>query len=92
MPCVQGIDIPTTFKCYNQMYTENKRSGRTEYYQIVALQKEMSDIDKCIECGKCEMHCPQHIEIRKKLKEAKKELQPWYYKIGIKLIRLFKFW
>ena len=92
MPCVQGIDIPTTLKCYNQMYTENKRSGRTEYYQIVALQKEMSDIDKCIECGKCEMHCPQHIEIRKKLKEAKKELQPWYYKIGIKLIRLFKFW
>lgn len=92
MPCPKGIDIPTAFRCYNQMYTENKRSGRLEYLQIVALQKEMSDIGNCVECGKCEMHCPQHIEIRKKLKEARKELLPFYYRIGIKLVRLFKFW
>lgn len=92
MPCPKGIDIPTAFKCYNQMYTENKKSGRLEYHQIVALQKEMSNISNCVECGKCESHCPQHIEIRKKLKEAEKELQPWYYKIGVKALRLFKFW
>lgn len=92
MPCPKGIDIPTAFRCYNQMYTENKKSGRSEYLQIVALQKEMSDISNCVECGKCEMHCPQHIEIRKKLKEARKELLPFYYRIGIKLVRLFKFW
>lgn len=92
MPCPKGIDIPTAFKCYNQMYTENKGSGRKEYHQIIALQKDMSDISNCIECGKCESHCPQHIQIREKLKEAKKELQPWYYQIGVKIIRLFKFW
>lgn len=92
MPCPKGIDIPTAFRCYNQMYTENKKSGRLEYLQIVALQKEMSDISNCVECGKCEMHCPQHIEIRKKLKEARKELLPFHYRIGIKLVRLFKFW
>lgn len=92
MPCPKGIDIPTAFRCYNQMYTENKKSGRSEYLQIIALQKEMSDISNCVECGKCEMHCPQHIEIRKKLKEARKELLPFYYRIGIKLVRLFKFW
>ncbi len=74
------------------MYTENKGAGRFEYMQIVALQKDMSDISKCIQCGKCEMHCPQHIEIRKKLKEAGKELQPWYYRAAIKVVRLFKFW
>ncbi len=92
MPCPRGIDIPTAFKCYNQMYIENKHSGRFEYHQITALQKNMSNISNCIECGKCESHCPQHIEIRKRLKEAKRELQPWYYKIGVKVIRLFKFW
>lgn len=92
MPCPKGIDIPTAFKCYNQMYTENKASGRMEYHQIVALQKEMSDISNCVECGKCESHCPQHIKIRKKLKEAQKELQPWHYRFGVKLVRLFKFW
>lgn len=92
MPCPKGIDIPTAFRCYNQMYTENKSSGRMEYLQIVALQKEMSDISKCVECGKCESHCPQHIEIRKKLKEAQKELLPFYYRVAIKVLRLFKFW
>ncbi len=92
MPCPQGVDIPTAFRCYNRMYTENKGAGRFEYMQIVALQKDMSDISKCIQCGKCEMHCPQHIEIRKKLKEAGKELQPWYYRAAIKVVRLFKFW
>jgi hypothetical protein len=92
MPCPKGIDIPTAFRCYNQMYTENKSSGRFEYAQITALQKDMSDISNCVECGKCESHCPQHIAIREKLKEAQKELQPFYLRLGVKLVRKFKFW
>lgn len=92
MPCPKGIDIPTAFRCYNRMFTENRATGRHEYMQIVALQKEMSDIGKCIECGKCESHCPQHLEIRRMLKEAQKNLLPWYYRLGIKVVRLFKFW
>lgn len=92
MPCPQGIDIPTAFRCYNRMYTENGWAGRFEYMQIVALQKEMSDVGKCIECGKCESHCPQHLEIRKELKAAGKKLQPWYFRVAVRLVRLFKFW
>lgn len=92
MPCPKGVDIPTAFRCYNQMYTEGKKSGRFEYMQITGLQKDMSDISKCIECGKCEMHCPQHIEIRENLKKARKELQPFPYRVALKLMRLFKFW
>lgn len=92
MPCPRGIDIPTAFRCYNRMHTENRATGRHEYMQIVALQKEMSDISKCIKCGKCERHCPQHLEIPRMLKEAQKNLQPWYYRVGIKVVRLFKFW
>ncbi len=92
MPCPEGIDIPTTFRCYNRMYTENAGAGRFEYIQIIALQKEMSDVSKCIECGKCESHCPQHLEIRRELKTAGKKLQPWYFRIGVRLARLFKFW
>ena len=92
MPCPKGVDIPTAFRCYNRMYTENKNAGRFEYAQIVAFQKEMSDMSRCIECGKCESHCPQHIQIRKELKEARKHLLPWYYVVIIKIARLFKFW
>ena len=92
MPCPKGIDIPTAFRCYNRMYAEQRGSGRHEYLQIVALQKDMASISSCVECGKCESHCPQHIEIRKELKNAEKDLMPWYYKIGVKAARLFKFW
>ncbi len=89
MPCPKGIDIPTAFKCYNQMYSESKASGRHEYAQIMMFQKNMVDLKTCIECGKCESHCPQHIEIRKELKNARKNLLPWYYRVVIRVARKF---
>ncbi|MCI8710517.1 MAG: aldo/keto reductase [Dorea sp.] len=92
MPCPKGIDIPAAFRCYNRMYAEQKGSGRHEYLQVTAFQKEMSLPETCVKCGKCESRCPQHIKIRKELKRAEKALLPWYYKIGVKIIRLFKFW
>ncbi|MDO4313607.1 MAG: aldo/keto reductase [Eubacteriales bacterium] len=93
MPCPKGIDIPAAFRCYNHMYTEKRGGGRHEYLQTVCLQKEFHEIARCVECGKCESHCPQHLEIRKKLKEADKELLPFYYKIGLKIVRkLHLFW
>lgn len=92
MPCPKGVDIPGTFRCYNEIYTEGRSSARHEYLQTTALQKETKDAYQCIECGKCEQHCPQHLPIRQHLKEARKELQPWYYRVGLKVVRLFKFW
>lgn len=92
MPCPKGIDIPAAFRCYNRMYAEQKNSGRHEYLQITAFQKEMSLPESCVKCGKCESRCPQHIKIRKELAKAQKALLPWYYKAGVKLIRLFRFW
>ena len=89
MPCPKGVDIPATFRCYNEMYTEGKTSGRFEYAQVVGLRKESSFADQCVQCGKCEQHCPQHLEIRKLLKEADKALRPWPYKIGVSVARKF---
>ena len=46
---------------------------------------------QCIECGKCEAHCPQEIHIREMLKRADKKLRPLHYKIGITVARKFMF-
>ena len=93
MPCPKGIDIPATFRCYNHMYTEGRGPGRHEYLQTVCLQKDFGDVRRCVECGKCESHCPQHLAIRSKLKEADKELLPFYYRIGLKVGRKLRlFW
>ena len=36
----------------------------------------------CIGCGKCEQHCPQHIQIRQELKAVKKTLENPVYRIA----------
>ncbi|MBP5152393.1 MAG: aldo/keto reductase [Lachnospiraceae bacterium] len=91
MPCPKGVDIPGTFRCYNAMYTEGKTEGRFQFAQTVGLTKEPSFASQCIECGKCEKHCPQNLPIREKLKEADKALRPWPYKVGINIVRKFMF-
>lgn len=92
MPCPKGVDIPGTFRCYNAMYSEGKHSGRMDYLQCTALRKDTSGASQCIQCGKCESHCPQHIEIRKELKNASKELETIVYKIAKTIVRIFKLW
>lgn len=91
MPCPKGVDIPGTFFCYNTMYIESKHNGRMQYAQTVGLTKEPAFASQCIECGKCERHCPQNIPIREKLKEADKALRPLPFKIGINIARKFMF-
>ena len=89
MPCPKGGDIPSIFRCYNHIYTENKGSGIKEYFQTVAIRKQPADASRCVECGKCEQHCPQHIEIRKVLKQADRELRPWFIRIFQPIARKF---
>ncbi len=91
MPCPKGVDIPGIFACYNTMYIESKREGRFQFAQTVGLTKEPAFATQCIECGKCEQHCPQNIPIREKLKEADKALRPLTYKVGINVARKFMF-
>ena len=87
MPCPKGVDIPAIFSCYNHMYSENKSSGRLEYFQTVALRITPADASLCVKCGKCEQHCPQEIPIREKLVEADKAIRPWWQKIYLKAAR-----
>ncbi len=81
MPCPKNVDIPGTFALYNNSYTDRKKSAE-EYLLCTALRKTSSAASNCVECGKCEKHCPQQIEIRKELKNAKKRLETPAYKIA----------
>ncbi len=88
MPCPQGVDIPGTFHYYNLMYIEKKTRSRIEYIMGVGLQKDAGFASRCIGCGKCEKHCPQHIQIREKLKEADRALRPLPFRIGTAVARV----
>lgn len=88
MPCPQGVDIPANFHYWNLMYIEGKKTPvRFEFARNVGLQEKPGFASQCIGCGKCEQHCPQHIQIREMLKRADKELRPLPYKAGTVIAR-----
>lgn len=90
MPCPKKVDIPTAFASYNLCHTESKLKGLIEYIKCTAMRKDSTAASNCIECGKCEKHCPQQIEIRKELKNVQKELEGPVYKIVRKAVKIFK--
>lgn len=89
MPCPKNVDIPGTFAIYNRFYLDKKKAKK-EYLMCTALRKTSSAASNCVECGKCEKHCPQQIQIRQELKNAKKILETPIYKIVRQFIKWFK--
>jgi len=91
MPCPVNVDIPSTFSDYNNKYFFNDRQSQFQYIgRVVGMGGSgKSGADQCIDCGKCERHCPQEIEIRKELKVAHKELDNWLIRGGLKIVMRF---
>ncbi len=89
MPCPKGVDIPGTFAAYNRRYAEGRFWSLVDYVICTALRKNSTAASNCIGCGKCEKHCPQNIEIRQKLKEAKKVLETPVYRVVRKVVGWF---
>ena len=89
MPCPKGVDIPGTFAAYNRRYAEGRFWSFIDYVICTSLRKNSTAASNCIECGKCEKHCPQKIEIRKQLKNARKELETPIYRTVQKVVGWF---
>lgn len=89
MPCPKNVDIPGTFAAYNKRYLDGKMSALFEYMMCTLIRKDATSASNCISCGKCEKHCSQHIEIRKELLSAKKELEGPVYKLAKKIVPKF---
>lgn len=72
MPCPAGVNIPGGFKAWNEYHIYGSY-GVAKFAWEQEL-KEESKPKNCVECGKCESVCPQHISIREDLKKVQKEL------------------
>lgn len=88
MPCPFGVNIPGCFSVYNDKYLLGKKGSRITYYQILGMgAKNPGFASLCTECGKCERHCPQNIEIRKDLKKVRKEMEGIVFKPILSVVR-----
>jgi predicted aldo/keto reductase-like oxidoreductase len=56
--------------------------GLKEYLMCTTLRGDKTCASKCIECGACERHCPQGIEIRKELKNVKRRMENPFFRIA----------
>ena len=86
MPCPKHVDIPGTFAAYNKRYSDGKMTAFIEYTTCTVLRKDFTSASNCVGCGLCEQHCPQHINIREKLAEARNELEGPLYSAAKKIL------
>ena len=68
MPCMAGVEIPECFSAYNDASVYNDTAGAKMSYD--AYTGFGGDASQCQDCGVCESLCPQHLPIRKHLKEV----------------------
>ena len=55
-----------------------------------AFRRESTGAEMCMDCGKCEAHCPQAIPIRQALKDARKELEGPVCRLARPIVKKFK--
>jgi predicted aldo/keto reductase-like oxidoreductase len=92
MPCPQRVNIPACFAAYNMSYTVGFLSGLQQYIIGTGATDAAKDYSgrHCVECGKCEEQCPQHIAISKELKAVTKRMEPFWFRTAIRLIVRFR--
>jgi hypothetical protein len=72
MPCPFGVNIPGCFASYNEYSMLPGRWMTRIMYgaRMLGVMGKPANASLCKNCGKCEMACPQHIDIPNQLKKV----------------------
>ncbi|MCX7772530.1 MAG: aldo/keto reductase, partial [Clostridia bacterium] len=98
LPCPKGVNIPMCFNSFNTYHLFNEGHTKIQYllFNSGATGGKNALASQCVDCGKCERVCPQHLPIRTHLKAVKKEMEPWWSKpligtvrTGLKIAKVF---
>ena len=71
--CPKHISIPDLFSCMNAKRVYH--DWNADYYYSEVHTARNGKASDCVECGKCEKVCPQHLKIRELLKDVAKEFE-----------------
>ncbi|GHV69740.1 aldo/keto reductase [Spirochaetia bacterium] len=90
MPCPQKVNIPGCFAAYNTSFSLGWIQGMQQYATSTGITSvEPSGPSRCVKCGKCEAHCPQHIPIIQSLKMVRSRMEPLPVRCGLAIFRRF---
>jgi len=70
MPCPAGVEIPKNFSMYNSFHMMGEKFHDATRFMYFAQVAESARASKCVKCGRCETHCPQHIAIMRELENV----------------------
>ncbi len=72
--CPQGIGISGSFTAMNYLTLYRDLSAAKHQEDWLVSGHGRKSADECVQCGKCEEICPQHINIRDQLLEVSEKL------------------
>ena len=89
MPCPHNVNIPLSFSDYNTKYLLHDHRQQFGYlaHTCGIDGGKPSYASLCRDCGKCESLCPQHLPIRRHLREVAKDMEGWYFKPVVHLVQ-----
>jgi len=73
--CPKNIGISGSFTAINHFTLYNDIGAAKHQEEWLVGGHEKSQASECIQCGKCEEVCPQHIKIREELKKVAETLK-----------------
>ncbi len=72
MPCPNDVAIPRVFNMWNEYGLYN--ANPLESWDYMEIKEAKQTPENCVECGKCESACPQHLNIIEALKTSWSEM------------------
>ena len=70
MDCPAGVDIPRVFSIYNHFRTrQHETRMRVIFNYNYHTLDTSAQAHSCVACGACLEHCPQAIDIPKRMQE-----------------------
>ncbi len=72
--CPKNIGISGSFTAMNYLTLYSDRPAAVHQEEWLVGGHGKNRADQCIKCGKCELVCPQHINIRENLEQVKSAL------------------
>lgn len=90
MPCPKGVNIPSCFEMYNSYHTFGDKGSKFMYLIMNGgIGKEATFASQCVNCGLCVKKCPQNIAIPEELAKVKKDMEGFFTKPLIWLMKVF---